>query len=308
MKIKSTVKKIESIPLWLKGVVGTVIVASLAHTGLSLVKKNDVTQSSVMIVRSDRKSGGTGIILSSSNTESTILTNSHVCRVIENGGLIVAKSGEHRIFSFKHSQTHDLCLVKVKANLGINTAISNRKPRSYYEKAFISGHPSLLPNVVTSGHFSGNMIIQVLTGFKKCEEEDFRNPDTGLLCLFMGGFPIVKEYESTLVTATIMPGSSGSGVYNDDMELSGVAFAGSGQLGYAWTVPFEDMHYFLDVEQEQLIETRTPNELDIKGLMRNQRSEHEYFEAASKACSDPNIASKIKNVCDLLNKDTLWRQ
>jgi V8-like Glu-specific endopeptidase len=43
---------------------------------------------------------------------------------------------------------------------------------------------------------------------------------------FVGGIPDIMQYDSTLVTATIMPGSSGSGVYNENKELAGVVFAG----------------------------------------------------------------------------------
>jgi len=182
MKLKSVFKKIESIPMTLKLVIGSIVVLSLVHTSSTIIKKNDVTESSVKIVRSDQRSGGTGVIISSSNTESRILTNSHVCKVIENGGLVISPKGQFRVFSYTHSQNHDLCLVKVKDNLGVNTKIASNPPRKYYEKGFISGHPKLLPNVVTSGHFSGKMIIQVLTGFEKCSEEDLRNPNLVLMC------------------------------------------------------------------------------------------------------------------------------
>jgi len=74
-----------------------------------------------------------------------------------------------------------------------------------------------------------------------------------------------------LVTATIMPGSSGSGVFNEDMELSGLAFAGSGDLGYAWTVPYEDMMYFLNKELENLFETKTPDTINIKQLIQKTK-------------------------------------
>lgn len=297
---------IEETPNSIKVLIGIAVIGLAVKGSLPYFEKNDVTQSSVKILAGSRRSGGTGVILESGKLGSSILTNSHVCGLVEKGGLVETTKGIHRVSSYQHSRYHDLCLIKVKANLGINTKVASRHPRSYYEKAFISGHPSLLPNVVTSGHFSGNQIIQVMTGFKKCTAEDMSNPNLGLMCLLLGGIPIVKEYESTLVTATIMPGSSGSGVFNSDMELSGLAFAGSGSLGYAWTVPYEDVNYFLEVElQDKQDEKHVDAVLDIEALAKQTESES-IFLKAKEVCANPN--NEIKSICDMISKDTTWRQ
>ena len=283
---------------------GIVAILAVGYTISSFFPENDVTKSSVMVVNVSKQNGGSGVILKSTDTGSTILTNSHVCRVIEKGGSVVHNNSQHKVFTYKHSLTHDLCLITVKSNLGVNTKIASNTPTSYYEKAFISGHPNLLPNVVTSGHFSGKMLIQVLTGIKKCtEEKEFEKfPD---LCILLGGIPQIKEYESTLVTATIMPGSSGSGVYNEKQQLVGLAFAGGRDFSYAWTVPFEDVKFFLEFESKVLAELK-PDEVNPVTASREENHE-EAFNKLKDFCSNPDKAVSISSICKAIQRDLLWR-
>jgi S1-C subfamily serine protease len=247
--------------------------------------------------------GGTGIILRSSDQNSYVLTNSHVCGVVEDGGLVTGEAGSFMVSGYKKSNEHDLCIIRVSGNLGANTKVAKRPPVLYYESASISGHPSLYPNVITKGHFSGKDIITILVGVRQCTDADASDPDKALLCALLGGIPIIKQYQSTLVTATIMPGSSGSGVYNSDNELSGVAFAGQGSVGYAWTVPYEYMKNFLDKEQYHLPFIRPPNEIDIfaKGSG-EKRSIEAFVNRLKKVCSTAS-REKIKEVCAMADID-----
>jgi hypothetical protein len=88
---------------------------------------------------------------------------------------------------------------------------------------------------LTQGSFSGSMLIDVLTGVRKCTEAEAAR-DT-FTCLFVG-MPIIRRYETQLVTGTILPGSSGSAVFNDKGEVAGVVFAGrSREMSYAFIVP-----------------------------------------------------------------------
>jgi S1-C subfamily serine protease len=273
-------------------------------------KKNDITQSSVMITNIAGTSGGTGIVLHSSETSSTILTNSHVCRVVEKGGMVTGESGSFIVATYKHSHTHDLCLITVDGNLKAHTDIAHRAPYIYKEGAAISGHPALFPNVITTGHFSGRRVISVMKGMTPCTDDQKKDPDTMLLCLLAGGLPQIEQYDSTLVTATIMPGSSGSGVYNEDKELSGVAFAGSGDLGYAWTVPFESMRNFLDREARTLEAKRPDNSLDILAALsgkKNSLDENAMMQKLKEACAGEQ-KNKLKSVCELAGQDMIFRK
>lgn len=265
--------------------------------------KNDIIASSAMITNMDRNSGGSGIILESSYKESIVLTNEHVCNVTKNGGFVSNNDGKSfLVHSYKASATQDLCLIKVLGDLGASTEIASKAPTLFYDSAKISGHPTLLPTVVTTGHFSGRQSIQVMTGLKPCTKEDESTLGGALICMILGGMPILKEYDTVLVTATIMPGSSGSGVFNSHNQLAGVVFAGSGNLGYASTIPYENMMEFLNVEQQTLAE-QFPN--DMVNLFPN--SHQESFEKARKFCATPFI-NFFKDICDLLNKDAVWRK
>ena len=269
-------------------------------------KPNDVTQGSVMITNIAGTSGGTGIVLSSSSTNSTILTNSHVCHVIENGGKVTGQSGTFLVATYKHAKSHDLCLITVDGDLKASTKVSNSAPVPFYGKATISGHPRLMPNVVTTGHFSGRAIIAVMKDMSACTEEQKQDPSTALICLLVGGIPSVVQYDSTLVTATIMAGSSGSGVYNENMELTGVVFAGSGDLSYAWTVPYESMKNFLDLESLGLPAQRPNNQLQIEAEPGEKSKEQSsMFEKLKEVCSTDKKV-KIKNFCQLIDDTMLY--
>lgn len=289
-------------------VLGTIKLLSPANP-----PRNDVQSSAVMITNTEGTHGGSGVILSSSQTRSEILTNSHVCRVVENGGMVKTKNREYAVTSYKHSKTHDICLITVDANLRINTAVAKETPDPYYETARISGHPSLFPNVVTSGHYSGKKVISVMTGVRPCTEEDIKDERKVILCMLMGGIPEIKRYESTLVTATISPGSSGSGVYNDKGELTGLVFAGAGNLGYAWTVPYEFLINFLEKEQQTIEASRPNNTIDIfsgQGSGRNQLkpnfNEIEAINKVYEVCENPK--DKMKQFCSNLSSDMVYRK
>jgi S1-C subfamily serine protease len=243
---KNLVSKLESkLGTALKLSLGALFVAGLAYSTYIILNKEpvDPTANSVMITNLAKNSGGSGVILRSSETESIILTNAHVCKVVEKGGLVSGVAGDFMVTLYAPTAYHDLCLVQVAGNLKQHTKVATKAPMAYYEKALISGHPRLLPNVVTTGHYSGRKIIKLLAGFEPCKPEEL-SKDMG--CAFFGVKPVIKDIESTLVTATIMAGSSGSGIYNSNMELTNLVFAGSGDLSYAFAVPFEYLRNFLD--------------------------------------------------------------
>ena len=272
--------------------------------GALLHPENNITEGSVMITIPTGDHGGTGVILSSSLLQTKILTNSHVCKAIEKGGLVVGKAGTFLAQSYKHSKLHDLCIITVSGDMRYTTKVSNSPPVAHKEMASISGHPALLPNVVTTGHFSDRKIIRVMSGYRPCSEEEMSNPINAFICLITGGMPIVKQYESTLVTATIMPGSSGSGVYNSYNELVGLAFAGSGSLGYAQTVPFESLKLFLNNEQYTIDDTVINNELTVKAT-KESSFEDTSIKLLKLACRSID-REKIVYFCNIVERNTLW--
>lgn len=228
-------------------------------------KPTKPVNSTVMITNMEGNSGGTGSVYYSTSSYSLVLTNAHVCGLLEkNGGLVQTEYQSYRPTFLVKSPVSDLCMVTVLANLHSNEQLADDAP-NVYSKVTVVGHPALNPTVVTQGHVSGRRILPILTGFEDCTEDDKTN-DNAILCIFlMGHKPVIKLYESVLVTATIMPGSSGSGVYNNKNQLVGLVFAGSGELGYAWTVPYEQVVTF--IEHLSVYESlHIPNKVDLTSL------------------------------------------
>lgn len=222
-------------------------------TSLLLASCSDnIPDATVKITNLQSNSGGSGTIIRSETGASEILTNRHVCGVVKRGGLVHTRNGGvHFVVSYKTSLLHDLCILTVADDLGVNTKVSKRAP-DMFEEATVSGHPKLMPNIITKGHFSGRQIIQVLTGFKECTDVEKNNENTALFCMFFGKLPVVENYDAIALSATIQPGSSGSGVYGATKDIGAVVFAGNGDLSYGYAVPYEYVRMFIKAEYEVL--------------------------------------------------------
>ena len=259
----------------------------------------EFSKTSVMITRYDGRSGGSGVIISSHRNESKILTNAHVCHVVANGGLVRSDDKKAMVKYFQVSNVHDLCLITVSTNFKINTVLAKEEPE-IYEDAIVSGHPRLLPNILTYGHFSGKEMITIMVGIRPCVPQEINDPNTSFFCSLMGGMPIIKNYEAQVISNTIQPGSSGSAVFNKEGELSGLVFAGSGDFGYGMIVPYEYVANFFDVELPHLLET-IPNqngEADVNASKTDWK----------RVCTEYKTNSKIQEVCDLVSKSLLLGQ
>ena len=209
--LNSSFSKIEkTISPFLKLEIGLgllVIIGSLSY--FAFKEEKDITAATVMITALGG-GGGSGVILDSKEGESKILTNAHVCEVVKKGGLVSLNDGRRfAIMKYVKSKFHDLCLISVAANLKINTKIATSEPK-IFTSAIVSGHPNLLPNVISEGHFSGHKIVNVLTGFRPCEEYE---KETNFLCSVYGKMPVIKTFDTVLATAMIMAGSNRSSLY-----------------------------------------------------------------------------------------------
>lgn len=251
-------------------------------------------EATVKVVRMDERSGGTGVILHSDKF-SFVLTNNHVCEVVKNGGFVITDNNtKYLVVSYRQSKLHDLCLITVDGNLGVETNVSSDAP-FLYDAATVSGHPSLLPTIITSGHYSQNIIGQIMVGVKPCSVEDYNGP-YGIYCIFMGGLPIIRSYEMTVVSATIKPGSSGSAVYNSNGEITNLIFAGSGELGYGLAVPYPYLVNFLSKELSSLTPTFPSNELVLKAEL------VQSTESKCKLVTNPDLYY----ICKLMEKNLLY--
>lgn len=260
---------------------------------------SDAAETSVMLTDMQMKSGGTGVILKSEKNSSVILTNKHICKILQGGGLAVRNGQQYLVDSVKRYPLHDLCLVKVSRNLGVNTKVADSAPNLFSE-ASISGHPNLLPHVLTRGSFTGHQIITLMVGLRDCTKEDLQGP-YALYCAFMGGMPILQSFEAQVVSATILPGSSGSAVYNASGEISGLVFAGAGNgLGYAYIVPWEYIVDFLSIAPELPYEPA--QQLKYDTAIRS------IFNVQHQCQEDTEDAKKYKNLCNSVKSYIIWNE
>lgn len=212
---------------------------------------------SVMITNEDMNSGGTGVIIDSHPGYSRILTNKHVCELIQVGGKVISDNGtEYPINGFQVYKKHDLCLINVLKDLNVQVKIAKQAPE-VYSPSIVVGHPALLPSIITVGHFSQIRMVQIAVGYQPCDGSE--TGATGLSCIFNGGKPLIVQYQAQVTSSTIMPGSSGSGVFNEHGELAGLIFAGSPGLSYGMLVPWEYVNDFLSHLKKYPVQTPDPN-------------------------------------------------
>lgn len=255
---------------------------------------NKMTHATVMITNLAENSGGSGTILASSDGASAILTNSHVCEVVRKGGTVHSHLGKSFVTQYRQSPAHDLCIITVKDNLGVSTKVANSTSGAY-DEATVSGHPHLLPTIVTKGWFSTNMVVKVMTKLQPCTEEQAEDPAIGLFCAFLGGIPVIKSYEATPVSALIQAGSSGSAVYNSNGEIAAVVFAGSGEIGYGLTVPHKYVRDFVNNGGFKDAESKTP-EFENPLISGTETPKGKWAEKLKEACKQATTEGQ-KRLC-----------
>lgn len=258
----------------------------------------DLKRSSVRIYNLDLNSGGTGSIFKSFSNASHILTNKHVCRLIEPGGYVVQNGKKYLITHYKKFSQHDLCLVRVEKNFKISLEIADSLAKES-SLVKVSGHPNLLPHIATKGHLSGRMTISLMVGVRECEEEDLKKH--AMECTFLGGVPVIEELDSQVVSNLIKPGSSGSAVFNKKGEIVGVVFAGNGRdFSHGFIVPQIYLFYFLqNAHRQSWIKVGTP--VDDKGLS-NRVFNYE-------SCSFKSILpNEVARICSKIKDNMIWRK
>lgn len=265
--------------------------------GCSLGDK-DFHDQTVMITNLAKNSGGSGSIIERHSDRSLVLTNGHVCGVVKNGGYVISDDGkEYLVSNYRISKLHDLCVIEVAADLKYAAHIAHRAPFRY-ESATISGHPKLLPTTITKGEFTDKRLITVMMGMRDCTQKDLEDPRFGLFCAIFGKIPLLKSFEAIEVSALIQPGSSGSAIYNSEGSLDAVVFAGAGDLGFAFAVPYEYVSQFLRHELSTIPKVLPVDPKDDE----DKKKENSLVTAYYEFCKNLSEGTAYKNVCKLVER------
>jgi S1-C subfamily serine protease len=279
--------------------VGTLLTSVLTTKTIKPKTGAEYSLTSVMITRYDGRSGGSGVILSSSKNSSKILTNAHVCEVVAKGGIVRSDTARGIVKSYKVSEVHDLCLITTNNNFKVNTVVAQETPELYQDAAVV-GHPALMPTIVTKGVFSQKELITVVVGSRPCTDEEKADSRTNVICFFMGAMPLIRTFEAQVVSSTIMPGSSGSPVFNMNGEISGLVFAGSGNFGYAYVVPFEYISNFLEFEVP-LLTNKFPDNSSGSPFQEEEKKNYR------KICESQH-SEQLNRICDMVSKSLLMEK
>jgi len=278
----------------------TLLVSSLASAKTITPQTiPDLYKTSVRIYDKDQRGGGTGSIFRSYKNASHILTNKHVCRLVEQGGLVSYKDKNYEVSHYKKYPQHDLCLVRIKHNLRVTTTISDTLAK-ISSTVYVSGHPSLLPHIATKGHLSDRMDIQLVVGTKECSDDN-----KSIECAWFGGQPVVKTFDSQVVSNLIKAGSSGSAVFNENGEIVGVIYAGSGgDFSHGFIVPHIYVLYFIqNAHRLKWVKVGTP--VDDEGLSGRIFNYNKCKDVQTK---DSKKYDKLKAFCDSIQDNVIWRK
>lgn len=291
--------KIKYLSVFMLAFAGCALISVGGHKRSPKMPENnsEYANTAVMITALDKRSGGTGVILDSNPSVSHVLTNKHVCGLVQVGGLVITDDGTaYPVDGYQVYKKHDLCLIEVHTDLKVNIKVAEKAPDEY-DTSIVSGHPNLLPTMITTGHFSKRQVIQLIVGLSECDGTE--EGQDALYCVFVGGKPIIRQFQSQATSSLIMPGSSGSAVFNSKGELSGLIFAGQQGLGYGFLVPWEYVRDFLTHKGRYEVERPNPIK-EPKNLFTA------YFKF-EKYCTD-NTSMIILKTCRDTSRLGIWQQ
>lgn len=279
------------------------LISNLANAKMMYPKTvSELKETSVRILNLEMTSGGTGSIFRSFSNATHILTNKHICRLIEPGGVVDYKGKQYLVTHYKKFQDHDLCLIRIAADLGVDLEVADALAKES-STSIVSGHPSLLPHIITIGHLSERQDISLVVGVKPCTDKDLQ--EDPLVCIFFNGKPITKNLDAQLVSNLIKPGNSGSAVFNREGKLIGTVFAGDGRdFSFGYIVPQIYLLYFLqNAHRFDWVKVGTP--VDDEGVSDRIFNFNKCKMVELKG--DKSFDS-IKKFCRSINDTLIWRK
>lgn len=162
----------------------------------------------------DLLGGGTGFVVEAPSGKHYVLTNRHVC---DSARIFIGEDFMAMLSLVEAANWTDLCLLTAPSflyNQAIEVSDTDLQP---HDEVHILGYGMLIGLTRSDGYYVGRIMDQVLS-------------------VVMPGY----------VTATVLPGNSGSPVLNSKGKLVGVVYASGGEIdNRALIVPLEDIKDFL---------------------------------------------------------------
>lgn len=157
-------------------------------------------------------SGGTAFLVKAPSGREYLVSNAHVC-----DGAFVVQMGDKSFptQALEIASDTDLCILtapKEVAEADEGLEVADHAP-ILFEPVYVIGQGMLMGNALTTGHFVSQLPGKLLS--------------------------VTRPY---YITATVLPGNSGSPAFNIDGKVFGVVFASSGSINNrALLVPLEDL-------------------------------------------------------------------
>jgi len=193
--------------------------------------------------------GGTGFAIKAPSGRILTVTNAHVCEVAQNGKAAARwDNGRYtNLDVLEVDAKHDLCLLSGLPG-GIEGLEMAWNDAQINDPVYVIGHPLLYPNTYSEGLVRDRTDIFIV---KKQYVED--EQECSDLDLKYKVYPSVfgdvavcgEEFDSFGMSAKIMPGNSGSPVFNMKGKVVGVVFAGDNRTGDGSYVPLEHLERIL---------------------------------------------------------------
>lgn len=188
------------------------------------------------------RSGGTGFQIRTKSGKYYILTNKHICNI---GDVLYATpqgKPSIKVKVIKKYDSHDLCLMEPYKGL---RPLDIASSISLHERIWLIGHPALRPLTLESGHYAGNMFINLWGKCGKVYNKKLPNPKN-LFEIMMNSQFCYKRTYTQYINNIAYGGNSGSPVVNKFGNVIGVLFAGRpDQPTASYTVPLNKIISFL---------------------------------------------------------------
>lgn len=207
---------------------------------------------------------------------------------------------------------------KFKILIGLSVATVTAAYITLYQenKPNVTSSTVMITNIEGNSGGSGVIIYRssnesmILTNKHVCEIL----PEGGLIQTTSGEKYTVSKYRESEMHDLCLIYTQADLKYNTDLassapkmyenlKISGVVFAGQGDMSYAFIVPYEYVHYFLYEEETQI---KYPNY--VVNLASKLKGRVVNLDYVKHVCQFTAMNTKVKNICNIMIRDLEWRK